>query len=245
MIKWRSTNGGVAQSGEHLLCKQGVRGSNPLTSTYSANHCYLGLAEKEFQVCTRRNTTIPLEDVPWRLFLDSTVLQALHQFGGFIYDGDNIPVRHKIRVVPKGVTNVTALQNIMQVGYRANFELVLSWNSLEEVANKGEGEYMRWAFEVADHWASVKEQYRNSGNSAFSGEGVANATQLDSPKFGYLGAKDKLLLADALELECSAFLTMDSKLAKNSVHIEKHIPLKVLEPVEYWELLRPWAALFH
>ena len=25
--------GGVAQSGEHLLCKQGVRGSNPLTST--------------------------------------------------------------------------------------------------------------------------------------------------------------------------------------------------------------------
>ena len=25
--------GGVAQSGEHLLCKQGVRGSNPRTST--------------------------------------------------------------------------------------------------------------------------------------------------------------------------------------------------------------------
>ena len=25
--------GGVAQSGEHLLCKQGVRGSNPLPST--------------------------------------------------------------------------------------------------------------------------------------------------------------------------------------------------------------------
>ena len=33
MIEWKSTNGGVAQSGEHLLCKQGVRGSNPLTST--------------------------------------------------------------------------------------------------------------------------------------------------------------------------------------------------------------------
>ena len=25
--------GAVAQSGEHLLCKQGVRGSNPLSST--------------------------------------------------------------------------------------------------------------------------------------------------------------------------------------------------------------------
>jgi hypothetical protein len=27
------TTGRVAQLGEHLLCKQGVRGSNPLTST--------------------------------------------------------------------------------------------------------------------------------------------------------------------------------------------------------------------
>ena len=27
------TFGGVAQLGEHLPCKQGVRGSNPLTST--------------------------------------------------------------------------------------------------------------------------------------------------------------------------------------------------------------------
>ncbi len=196
-------------------------------------------------MCTRRNATVPIEDVPWRLFLDSTVLQALQQFGGFIYDGDSIPLNHKIRVVPNGVLNVKALQNIMQVGYRANFELVLSSNSLEEVANKGDEDYIRWAFEVAAYWISVKEEYRNSGKSAFSGEGVANAAQLDSPKFGYLGAKDKLLLRDALELECSAFLTMDRKLAKNSVHIEKHIPLRVLEPVQYWELLRPWAALFH
>ena len=36
VIEWQSTNGGVAQSGEHLLCKQGVRGSNPLTSTIYA-----------------------------------------------------------------------------------------------------------------------------------------------------------------------------------------------------------------
>ena len=33
VVEWKSSSGGVAQSGEHLLCKQGVRGSNPLTST--------------------------------------------------------------------------------------------------------------------------------------------------------------------------------------------------------------------
>ena len=33
----KSKNGGLAQLGEHLLCKQGVNGSNPLFSTKWAN----------------------------------------------------------------------------------------------------------------------------------------------------------------------------------------------------------------
>ena len=32
-------HGGVAQLGEHLPCKQGVRGSNPLISTMQAKVC--------------------------------------------------------------------------------------------------------------------------------------------------------------------------------------------------------------
>ena len=97
---------------------------------------------------TPTSASIPLEDLPRRLFLDSTVLQALHQFGGFIYDGDDIYKGHKIRVVPKGVENVVALQRIMQVGNRTTFELVVSHGSLEEVANKEEGSYLGWALEV-------------------------------------------------------------------------------------------------
>ena len=34
--RMRVSYGGVAQLGEHLPCKQGVRGSNPLTSTRNA-----------------------------------------------------------------------------------------------------------------------------------------------------------------------------------------------------------------
>ena len=33
---YAASYGGVAQLGEHLPCKQGVRGSNPLTSTRNA-----------------------------------------------------------------------------------------------------------------------------------------------------------------------------------------------------------------
>ena len=33
-------DGGVAQLGEHLPCKQGVKGSNPFISTQQANACW-------------------------------------------------------------------------------------------------------------------------------------------------------------------------------------------------------------
>ena len=194
---------------------------------------------------TPTSASIPLEDLPRRLFLDSTVLQALHQLGGFIYDGDDIYKGHKIRVVPKGVENVVALQRIMQVGNRTNFELVVSHGSLEEVANKGEGSYLGWALEVAQYWESVTQQYKWQGRTGCSGRGTEKSTLLNSSKFGYLSSKDKSLLADALGLECDAFITLDLKLVKNSGHIERCLAIKVLEPTGYWELLRPWAALFY
>ena len=194
---------------------------------------------------TLTSTSIPLEDLPSRLFLDSTVLQALHQLGGFIYDGDDISKGHKIRVVPNGMENVVALQRIMKVGNRANFELVVSHGSLEEVAKKGEGSYLGWALEIAQYWESVIQQYKAQGRTGFSGKGAENSTLLNSSKFGYLSSKDKSLLGDALELECDAFITMDRKLVKNSGHIKRLLAIKVLEPTGYWELLRPWAALFY
>ena len=36
-VKNKHTNGGVAQLGEHLPCKQGVMGSNPIISTTDGN----------------------------------------------------------------------------------------------------------------------------------------------------------------------------------------------------------------
>ena len=41
-----ATSGGIAQLGEHLLCKQGVSGSNPLISTTSEQAAYRSLPAK-------------------------------------------------------------------------------------------------------------------------------------------------------------------------------------------------------
>jgi hypothetical protein len=76
------------------------------------------------------------------------------------------------------------------------------------------------------------------------GQGADVAARLDRSAFGYLSVKDKRLLQDALALECHAFLTLDRKLVKNAPHLEATVGISVSLPTEYWELLRPWAALW-
>ena len=68
---------------------------------------------------------------------------------------------------------------------------------------------------------------------------------LDSHSYDYLSMGDRTLIKDALTMECDAFLTMENRLPKNARHIRKTLGIWVLSPVEMWEILRPWAALFH
>jgi hypothetical protein len=76
-------------------------------------------------------------------------------------------------------------------------------------------------------------------------ESEALAARLDESKFGYLSAKDKLLLRHAVLLRCEAFLTVERRLPRNAAHIERELGVRVLTPVTHWDLLRPWAALWY
>jgi hypothetical protein len=66
----------------------------------------------------------------------------------------------------------------------------------------------------------------------------------DEPIFNYLSAKDRLLIRDAVELECDGFLSMELRLPRNAPHLRREIRLLVVRPIELSALLRPWARLF-
>ncbi len=182
------------------------------------------------------------DSIPTRIFLDSSTLQTIQDYGGIVFEGEEIPQTDRIHRMTGFPDELLALHWIFALVVRAPFEFALSENSLAEVVAQGDPRYLQWAYDVLDHWHACLEGY---GESPFSGEGDSRARALDDASaFGYLSAKDRLLIRDAVQLECDAFLTMEKRLPRNAPHLEKQLGLRVVRPTTLWALLRPWAALF-
>jgi hypothetical protein len=179
--------------------------------------------------------------LPRRLFLDSCTLQVMLKFGEFLFE--NVPPlpQGPVIVWNRLLADLEALRCILRVNEGAGFEFALSDRSLAEVIEAGDSRYTQWARDVLDVWNITVSTYKDT---AFTGQGMAVAAHLDDQRFGYLGAKDRRLLQDAVAMECDAFLTMEYKLPRNADHIESELGLRVLRPPEFWAILRPWAALW-
>jgi hypothetical protein len=179
------------------------------------------------------------EDLPERVFLDSSTLQTLLDYGGPIFEGEAPEPGDRADTLPGFIDDLEALRRILKVVERGSFHFALSQNSLDEVAGKRDLTYARWALDVLDHWLISLDE-----SGGLSQEDSERAAILDEPRFGYLSAKDKLLLRDAIAFDCDAFLTMEKRLAKNALHLRSATQLRVLRPPDYWSLIEPWAALF-
>ena len=131
----------------------------------------------------------------------------------------------------------------MFVGRRGSLQLAISDNSLKEVLDRGSNNYLQWAFEMLDYWKGCLLAYEDNG-TAFSGRGILLSSKLQENRFGYLSAKDAVLIRDAVMLECCVFLTMERKIVRNATHLEQELEIKVLQPIGYWDLLKPWAPLW-
>ncbi|MBL6650541.1 MAG: hypothetical protein ISP49_03045 [Reyranella sp.] len=185
-----------------------------------------------------RPMSTPLEQLPRRIFLDSCTAQTLRDYGAFIFEGEAIPDSDRLFRVPGGVEKVEALRDIFQLNERAQFEWIVSHASMVEANDKGDPGHLRWVYDIARHSAACLAL------DGASKESWAHAARLREPRFGYLGKKDHVLLEEAVAFRCEVFLTMERRLPRNAEPIERELGIRILTPVTYWQMLRPWAALW-
>jgi len=59
-----------------------------------------------------------------------------------------------------------------------------------------------------------------------------------------MSKKGRILLQDALDLGCDAFLTMEKDRPGAAEHVERKRGLRIMRPTTYWGLLGRWAKLY-
>ena len=95
--------------------------------------------------------------LPRRIYLDTSTLQKLYDFGGKIFEGEPFePVGRAARV--QGLADeIAALRMIFMVNERAMFEFVVTEASLREVVNRAHPRYTQWVYDVLDTWLIQSE----------------------------------------------------------------------------------------
>ena len=150
-----------------------------------------------------------LTEIPDPVFLDSSVLQTVSVYGEFLFENVEPPAQARIRKVPGGMEELEALRRIFFTNQGNSIPMAISGNSIKEVADRGDPRYLSWAFEILEWWESF--------------EGARYTRNFLRPSlFGYLSAKDRLLLEDCIYLGCRAFLTMERRLPRNRDPIRKY-----------------------
>jgi hypothetical protein len=173
--------------------------------------------------------------LPRRIYLDTSTLQKLYDFGGEIFEGEPFePVGRAARV--QGLADeIDALQMIFMVNERAMFELVVAEASLREVVNRAHPGYTQWVYDVLDTWLIQSE----------GEERPTPGTTFEDRRFGMISVKDRRLLQEALDWRCDAFMTVERRLPTAAAFIERQTGLRVMRPTTYWNLLSRFARLYY
>jgi len=182
----------------------------------------------------------PFEKIPRRTFLDTNIVDCLVKWGECIFDQQELPIDLDETLS----ADIVSLTNIFFVGRRANWDVVISSKTIDELSQTTDVELRRrlvsYGGELAHYAAAngtTEDDHRHAKDLARK---LASTTFLASLPH----RDDRELISHAIALGCDTFCTRDQR----SIHRRKdqlrQIPLRILTPAEWWQHIRPWAGLW-
>ena len=183
------------------------------------------------------------EEIPGRAFLDTSSLNFILEYGEYIFGGITLPTTLSKRVID----DINAFYNIFLTGKRASWQLAISPFTYKEIIGTQDATkkyYLEnWFMEVWHYWLNILEQ--NNDLPSFV---EAEHTRINLLSSGILDIlpdiEDRILVCDAIVYRCDCFCTRDWKtILKYREHL-KSLPIRIITPSEWWNLIRPYAGLW-
>jgi hypothetical protein len=108
--------------------------------------CFTGAPESIARICKR----FPFERIPKRVFLDTNVINVLVKHCGRVFDRAPIPVDTD----PTLAADIEALMHVFYVGARANWDILGSQKTLDELSRTRDsslrGDLLEYAFGIVN-----------------------------------------------------------------------------------------------
>jgi len=176
----------------------------------------------------------PFERIPCRVFLDTNVVNALVKHADQIFEQQ--PIREESDQTK--AHDLEALMHVFFVGSRANWDLVASSKTLEELSHTSSYELrdtlLDYAIGIVESEGEAAAHARDLGRRVL-GSGLFDALP---------DRDDRELVAHAIGLGCDAFCTSDRKTIIRRRHRLPKLPIRIVTPIEWWRHIKPWAALW-
>lgn len=180
-------------------------------------------------------------NIPGRVLFDTNLVNLSLDFGKLIFDGGELP-----EDLPSALDDdLTAMEGIFFAGKRAGWQLAISPITYREITNTRNdlrrADLLRWFNELWLYWREV-----------FGQEGLSDdyADSLVEPFIKSISlaalpdTADRALIAHAVAYKCDAFCTRDQRTILQHRDKLGELPLRFFSPVEWWQEIEPYAALW-
>lgn len=178
----------------------------------------------------------PFESIPRRVFLDTNVINVLVKHSTHVFEQEPIPSNTE----PTLAIDIEALTHVFYVGTRADWSLVGSQKTLDELSRTRDGTLRDDLLEYA---LGLVNQDLDDEDRRFAAD--FGRRLIGAPFVAALpDLADRELIGNAVGHGCDSFCTRDRATIVSKRTQLRQVPLHIMTPAEWWAQIKPWAGLW-